>query len=98
VESLDETRELTDQIIGLLELVSVPFVTVLVSIGYYKTRSLVILLVAGFTGGVVLWMIHNPDWFQNMAEEEGTQAPYSGYGPPRDAQTTGPEVLIPLRV
>ena len=43
---------------------------VMVAFAYYKTRTLVALLVAALTAGVFLWTINNTNWWVDRVQEE----------------------------
>lgn len=61
--------EVTDLVQGA----SVLGAIVMVAVAYYKTRTLVAVVVAGITAGVFLWTINNTSWFQDrVAEETGS--------------------------
>jgi hypothetical protein len=74
-----------DEVTVLFRAASVLGAIVMVAIAYYKTRTLVALIVAAITAGVFLWAINNPEWWQDRVEEETEVAPAIGAPPLPDA-------------
>lgn len=67
-----------DEVTSLFQAVSVLGAIIMVAIAYYKTRTLVALIVAAITAGVFLWTINNAEWWQDRVEEETEVAPVIG--------------------
>lgn len=74
-----------DEVTVLFRSASVLGAIVMVAIAYYKTRTLVALIVAAITAGVFLWAINNPEWWQDRVEEETEVAPAIGAPPLYDS-------------
>lgn len=51
---------------------------IMVAVAYFKTRTIVAVIVAAITAGVFLWIINNPEWWQDRVEEETEVAPAYG--------------------
>lgn len=67
---LDWVETKVDDVTELFRGVSVLGAIIMVAIAYYKTRTIVALIVAALTAGVFLWTINNTEWWQERVEEE----------------------------
>lgn len=67
---IDWVSTKTDEVTTLFRNVSVLGAIIMVAIAYYKTRTIVALIVAAITAGVFLWTINNTDWWTDRVEEE----------------------------
>lgn len=75
---LDWIELKVDEVTTLFQGASVLGAIIMVAVAYYKTRTIVALVVAAITAGVFLWTINNADWWQERVEEETEVAPPLG--------------------
>jgi hypothetical protein len=68
----------TEEVTSLFQAVSVLGAIIMVAVAYYKTRTIVALIVAAITAGVFLWTVNNAEWWQERVEEETEVAPLVG--------------------
>jgi uncharacterized membrane protein len=67
---LDWTSGKILEVTALVRTASVLAAILMVSVAYYKVRSIVALIVAAITAGVFLFTINNVDWWTERVEEE----------------------------
>lgn len=67
---LEWTEGKVDEVTELFRGVSVLGAIVMVAVAYYKTRTIVAVIVAAITAGLFLWIVNNPEWWQDRVEEE----------------------------
>jgi multisubunit Na+/H+ antiporter MnhG subunit len=72
---LDWVELKVDEVTTLFQGASVLGAIIMVAVAYYKTRTIVAVIVAAITAGVFLWTINNADWWQERVEEESDVAP-----------------------
>lgn len=63
------------EVTSVLQGAAVVVAVAMVLYAYAKTRSLVTLLVAALTAGFFLWVVNNPEWWQQKVAEESLNRP-----------------------
>lgn len=95
---IDWTSGKVDEVTELFRNVSVLGAIVMVAIAYYKTRTIVALVVAALTAGVFLWSINNIGWWTDRVEDESESGapagPLEGSGDATVTMADGTTALI----
>lgn len=74
------------ELIDLMRGAAVLGAVAMVVYAYIKTRTLIAVLVAAITAGIFLFVVNNPDWWQQrVSEEGGAPAPVVVHAAPPDA-------------